>query len=379
MGNWIRSGSPPDPLYLDPPPRIHTERYRIMSPLRSYDAFAKPIDSIRERSISGGFITLLASATAAILFLSQIIVYLQGQTRHSMILADSTPSLLFDNNVALYSKKKQLSGHHIPMRVHVTFPHLNCNSIDYSHDGNSLSSGTFEHYHASPFTFAKRKPTLSEYKKAAFKNGGSDTTITIDKKRMEEGCTIIGTLHIPRVGSVLSISVSPEAWRRATSMISFGVDLSSNPDPFHGRLPNVTHYIHDVTFGAPFPPGSNPLQNAHHVMDNGSGVALANVMVKLVPTTYQRTFHAAQETYQASITRHIVQPETLASQHSTLLPGLLITYDFTPLAVRHVESRENWLVFVSSLIGIVGGVFVTVSLVSGCLLNSAQAVAKKMD
>lgn len=354
-----------------------------MAPLRSYDAFAKPIDSIRERSISGGFITLLASATAALLFLSQIIVYLQGQTRHSMILADSTPSLLFDNNAfsSLSSDKKLLAGHQIPMRVHVTFPHLNCNSIDYSQDGNSLSSGTFEHYHVAPFTLAKRKPTLSEYKKAAFKNGVSSdgATIILDKKRMEEGCTIIGTLHIPRVGSILTISVSPDAWRRATSMISFGVDLSSGSDPFHGRLPNVTHYIHDVTFGAPFPPGSNPLQNAHHVMDNGSGVALANVMVKLVPTTYQRTFHAAQETYQASITRHIVQPETLASQQSTLLPGLLITYDFTPLAVRHVESRENWLVFISSLVGIVGGVFVTVSLVSGCVVNSAQAVAKKMD
>lgn len=358
-----------------------------MAPLlRSYDAFAKPIDSIRERSLSGGFITLFASITAALLFLSQIIVYLQGQTRHSMILAESTPSLLFDDLLSSSStSKKKLaiaaasSDHRIPMRVHVTFPHLNCNAIDYSQDGNSLSSGSFMHYHVAPFTFVKRKPTLSEYKKAAFKYS-SDATI-IDKKKLEEGCTIIGTIQIPRVGSVLSISVSPEAWRRATSMISFGVDLlsSGNPDPFHGRLPNVTHYIHDVTFGAPFPPGSNPLQNAHHVMDNGSGVALANVMVKLVPTTYQRTFHAVQETYQASITRHIVQPETLASQQSTLLPGLLITYDFTPLAVRHVESRENWLVFVSSLLGIVGGVFVTVSLVSGFVVNSAQAVAKKLD
>jgi hypothetical protein len=361
-----------------------------MAPLRSFDAFAKPIDSIRERSISGGFITLFASAVAALLFLSQIIVYLQVQTRHSMHLADSAPSLLFgdiDNHRNMNINKKLAAYRMIPLRVHVTFPHLNCAAMDYSHDGNSWSSGTFEHYHEAPFTFSKRKPTLTEYKKAIFKNGvgGPDAkSKTTDNKkyRLEEGCTIIGTLHVPRVGGVLSISVSPEAWRRATSMLSFGVDLfspSRNPDPFHGRLPNVTHYIHDVTFGSHFPSGANPLQDAHHVMDNGSGVALANVMVKLVPTTYKRTFHAAQETYQASITRHIVQPETLASQHSTLLPGLLITYDFTPLAVRHVESRENWLVFISSLLGIVGGVFVTISLVSGCLVNSAQAVAKKLD
>ena len=140
----------------------------------------------------------------------------------------------------------------------------------------------------------------------------------------------------------------------------------------------ITNQTHLTSFSSSLA-GENPLQKAHHVMDNGSGVALANVAVKLVPTTYKRTFHSAQETYQASVSRHIVQPETLAAQRSTLLPGLLITYDFTPLAVSHIESRENWFVFLSSLVGIVGGVFTTVGLVSGFLVNSAQAIAKKMD
>eukprot|EP00584_Thalassiosira_punctigera_P002925 CAMPEP_0172534538 /NCGR_PEP_ID=MMETSP1067-20121228/6862_1 /TAXON_ID=265564 ORGANISM="Thalassiosira punctigera, Strain Tpunct2005C2" /NCGR_SAMPLE_ID=MMETSP1067 /ASSEMBLY_ACC=CAM_ASM_000444 /LENGTH=342 /DNA_ID=CAMNT_0013319345 /DNA_START=62 /DNA_END=1090 /DNA_ORIENTATION=+ len=342
-----------------------------MAPLRSYDAFAKPIDGIRERSVTGGFITLLASATAGVLLLSQILLYLQVQTRHSMHLADSVPSVLFNN-----ARPKDLLGHRIPLRMYITFPHLVCSALDYSHDGNALSSGKFDHYHKAPFTFSKRKPTVQEYKSATVGGYGSDSEV---QKKRSEGCTLVGTLRVPRVGGTISVSVSPDAWRRATSLLSFGVDTSGDPDPFHGRLPNVTHLIHDVTFGAPFPPGDNPLKNARHVMDNGSGVALANVAVKLVPTTYKQTFRMAQETYQASVSRHIVQPETLASQRSTLLPGLLITYDFTPLAVRHVESRENWFVFVSSLVGIVGGVFVTVGLVSGCLVNSAQVVAKKMD
>jgi len=342
-----------------------------MAPLRSFDAFAKPIDGIRERSVTGGVITLLASATAALLFLSQIIVYLQVDVRHSMHLADSVPSILFNN-----ARPKDLLGHRIPLRVHVTFPHLVCNALDYAHDGNSLSSGKFEHYHKAPFTFTKRKPTVQEYKAAVISGYGAEKDI---HKKRAQGCTLVGTLHVPRVGGTLSISVSPDAWRRATSLLSFGVDLSRDPDPFQGKLPNVTHFIHDMQFGAPFPPGDNPLSGAHHVMDNGSGVALANVAIKLVPTTYKRTFHSAQETYQSSVARHIVQPETLAAQQSILLPGLLVTYDFTPLAVSHVESHENWFVFLSSLVGIVGGVFVTVGLVSGCLVNSAHAVAKKID
>ena len=342
-----------------------------MAPLRSFDAFAKPIDGIRERSVTGGLITLLAGITAGLLFLSQIIVYLQVQTRHSMHLADSVPSALFNR-----SPTRILSGHQIPLRVHVTFPHVPCKALDYAHDGAALSDGKFEHHHSAPFVFKKRMPTVQDYKKAA---GSGFTDTNINAKR-QEGCTLVGTINIPRVGGTLSVSVSPDAWKRATSLLSFGVDvLQHEPDPFHGKLPNVTHYIHDITFGAPFPPGNNPLQGAHHVMDNGSGVALANVAVKLVPTTYKRSFSSAKETYQASVSRHIVQPETLAAQRSSLLPGLMLTYDFTPLAVQHIESRENWLVFLSSLVGIVGGVFVTVGLVSGCLVNSAQAVAKKMD
>ena len=290
-----------------------------------------------------------------------------------MHLADSVPSVLFNN-----ASPKTLLGHRIPLRIHVTFPHLHCGALDYSHDGNSQSSGKFEHYHKAPFTLTKRKPTVQEYKTAALSGFGSVSGLN---QKRSEGCTLLGTLHVPRVGGTISVSVSPDAWRRATSLLSFGVDPSGRdaPDPFHGKLPNVTHYVHDLTFGAPFPPGNDPLRGARHVMDNGSGVALANVAVKLVPTTYKRTFRMAQETYQASVSRHIVQPETLAAQRSTLLPGLLLSYDFTPLAVSHLESRENWFVFLSSLVGIVGGVFVTVSLVSGCLVNSAQAVAKKMD
>jgi len=61
------------------------------------------------------------------------------------------------------------------------------------------------------------------------------------------------------------------------------------------------------------------------------------------------------------------------------LPGLVVTYDFTPLTVHHSEGRDNFLVFLSSLISIVGGVFVTVGMLTGCLVHSAQAVAKKID
>jgi len=376
---------------------VQINRHNTMAHLlRSYDAFAKPIDSIRERSVTGGYITILALTSALLLLLSLLVNQLQTTTRHSMHLAESIPSLLFTNLFGHSHKLKQLVGHHIPLRVHVTFPHVDCASLDYSHDGNSASGpeNIFAHYHKSPYTFTKRKPTVREYLQATVPatsftatNVNTNAAAMIEQKRLE-GCTLLGTLHIPRVGGTITVSVSPEAWRRAVSISTFGIDLQSimsggggrGVDPFHGHLPNVTHYIHDITFGSAFPPGSNPLIGAHHIMDNGSGVALASVIVKLVPTSYIRPFHSVMETYQASVARHIVQPETLANQRSTMLPGLLVTYDFTPLAVKHVEHRgENFLIFLSSMIAVVGGVYVTVSAVSGMVVDSVQAVAKKLD
>ena len=90
--------------------------------LSIYDAFAKPVDGIRERSVAGGYITLLALASAFLLLLSQVIVQLQVTTRHSMHLADSVPSLLFDKLVGhgKNDKVKALVGHHIPQRLHDT-------------------------------------------------------------------------------------------------------------------------------------------------------------------------------------------------------------------------------------------------------------------
>ena len=143
---------------------------------------------------------------------------------------------------------------------------------------------------------------------------------------------------------------------------------------------HYSHYIHHVTFGNTFPLARNPLDGLTNTMVNDmGGLALANIHVKLIPTKYQH-FFGTDDTYQLSITDHIVQPQTMAAQGSAFLPGMGVTYDFTPLTVHHVQYRDNIFVFLSSLVSIVGGVFVTVSLVTGCLVHSAAAaVSKKLD
>lgn len=372
----------------------------MSSSLRSFDVFAKPLEGTRTRTLAGGFITVLSYGAASLLLVAQLYLYVRGDVRHSLHLADSSSSPILAKPYNQPIHARQPGGHkadgfldqmqnearnRIPVNIRVTFPHIKCNSLDYAHDNAAKSDGEFQKIHGGN-ALRMVQPTPAELSAATGgmggKGGGGGGGYGRSRFRPSDGCTVRGRIYVPRVGGSLSVTVSRHAWQVATNIFNFAqIDAKiDKDDPAHHRLPNCTHYVHELTFGEPFPLASSPLENALHVIDNDSGVALNSINVKLVPTVYSRgLLGMTRNTYQSSVAQHIVQPQTLAAQRSPMLPGLLVSYDFTPLAVHHVEGRDNFLVFLGSLVSIVGGVFVCVGLVTGCLVNSASAVAKKMD
>ena len=66
-----------------------THANAIMPSMRTFDAFLKPVEGTRAMSWQGGLITIIASASAAFLFLSQLYLYFAGDVRHSLHLAES--------------------------------------------------------------------------------------------------------------------------------------------------------------------------------------------------------------------------------------------------------------------------------------------------
>lgn len=362
-----------------------------MPVLRSFDAFAKPIEGTRTTTATGGLITVIASVAASILFLSQLYLYIGGDVRHSLHLSESTTSSALGLAIPDIGKEKLAASHahpvhqhiqrsrlnQIELKVHLTFPHIACRDMDYAHDGASKSSGQFDRIHGrnafrlTPATPAEMSAILGKTEAA--------------KYRTSPGCTLRGAINVPKVGGSLSVTISSRAWRLAASMFQQEIMASQfdpmkrGQKPMHS-LPNCTHHIHSITFGEPFPPSTDPLEETTHTIDNESGVALHNIAIRLVPTMYKRPWGRAKATYQSSVVSHIVQPQTLAQQRSASLPGVSLSYDFTPLAVHHVERRENMFIFLGSLVSIVGGVFVTVGLVSGFVLGGVSAaVSKKSD
>jgi hypothetical protein len=210
-----------------------------------------------------------------------------------------------------------------------------------------------------------------------------------------KGCTLSGTLRVPIVAGSLSITLTRDAWATALNhfMVRSKLSEEERQVDVHKNDYNMSHYIHNIQFGKTIPASvvvhssaassshkyEEPMRDHAHIIENQmGGIALESIQVKLVPTVH--TGLTGEKTYmQMSVVEHTVQPETMIAQGVSMQPGLSLMYDITPLAVHQNEGRDNILVFLSSLCGIVGGVFVTVSLLTGCLVHSAAAVAKKVD
>jgi len=213
-----------------------------------------------------------------------------------------------------------------------------------------------------------------------------------------KGCTLIGNMRVPLVSGTLSVVMTRDTWGDALNYLMAQAHLpeaaAKQRDQLHKNDFNTTHYVHEVRFGRKAAAGtatSAPLTNKmHHIENELNGIAFQQIQVKLVPTVHSnpgllsKLFGTGTTPfYQASVVEHTIKPQTmLANGGAKVLPGIAMSYDVTPLAV-HINELEGleggFFGFLSTLIGIVGGCFVTVGLFAGCAVKSVQAVAKKMD
>ena len=112
-----------------------------MGGMKRLDAFVKARPELRSKSVAGGIITLVATSTAGLLFLAQIITYLMGRAHHSLHLARSAPAPLLPLNAP------QSRRHKITLDLRVTFPHVECSLIEFAHDGAQFRTGELKKHH----------------------------------------------------------------------------------------------------------------------------------------------------------------------------------------------------------------------------------------
>ena len=338
--------------------------------LRNADVFMKPRHDLRTRSASGGLITLIAGSTAFLLFLAQIYLYIIPTAHHSLKLSESfaVPMLATEVSDPFQSRMYRLKSN-MSLKLHVTFPHIACGSLEVKLNNAPVTRTDYDLQNRDKMK--KRRPNPIELKAAGL------------PANHPGGCNIKTTLRVPIVAGHVTISLTKPAWSQALNHLMIRAQAYNENErrrDSHLNDYNMTHYVHTIQFGKRYPYATDyPLENRPHIIENSmGGVGLENIQVKLVPTVYSGMFRS-YDSYQMSVVSHVVQPETMVAQGVALSPGLALGYDVTPLAVHHMDGRDSPLVFISSLISIVGGVFVTVGLFTGCVVASAKTVAKKID
>jgi hypothetical protein len=370
-----------------------------MALLRNVDVFVKPRADLRSKSAAGGLITLMAGTTAIVLFVCQLYLYIVGNASHTLHLSESTQFHMLPHDVTdpFQSRAYDIKGK-MPLKIHITFLHMDCNDIEIKLNNSPITAKDVDgksnnkKYASSRDLLKAKKPNPVELKRIF----GSDRSPEA-LKHGGRGCSISGQLRVPIVAGHVSVTLTRQAWTEALNhyMARSQWDDARKAQDGHRNDYNMSHYIHAIQFGRKLPSsvattssvaslasGRNPhrpLEGRMHVIENSmGGIALENIQVKLIPTV-STGFFFEEQYYQMSVTDHTIQPETMVNQGVSMQPGLSLGYDVTPLAVHHNEGRDSILIFLSSLIGMVGGCFVTVGMLTGCLVHSAKAVAKKVD
>jgi hypothetical protein len=92
-----------------------------------------------------------------------------------------------------------------------------------------------------------------------------------------------------------------------------------------------------------------------------------------VPSKYISYSGREVLTYQYSVTEHESKAGTQGHQMS--FPGVIFSYDFSPIAVEYIESKPTILQFMTSSSAIIGGVFAVARMIDGAIYS----VSKKID
>ena len=194
-----------------------------------------------------------------------------------------------------------------------------------------------------------------------------------------EGCSLFGTVEVPRVSGQLRIVPSSADGGR----VAAGFGDEGRPKSGFGSLPdynvrhalyfNVSHVLRHLSFG-PYVPGmSNPLDSSSVISQEGA--AEAKYMLKVVPCTYAALNGTITYSNLYSVTEHFHPLHWHSGQH--LMPGIFFAYDISGMKVSFTEQRGASLTgAIARVCALVGGVMTVASIIDKIIYQSSAVLVK---
>ncbi|CAN6701742.1 unnamed protein product [Malus baccata var. baccata] len=323
---------------------------RVRQALKSLDAFPRAEEHLLQKTQSGALVSVVGLLIMATLFVHELRYYLTTYTVHQM---------------AVDLKR----GETLPIHINMTFPALPCDvlsvdAIDMSgkHEvdldtniwklrlnshghiiGTEYLSDLVEKEHSHKHD--DDKDNHDDKDQEIHSQGGFDQAAEDLIKRVKhaiangEGCRVFGVLDVQRVAGNFHISVH-------------GLNIFVAQMIFGGsKNVNVSHIIHDLSFGPKYPGIHNPLDGTDRILHDTSGTF--KYYIKIVPTEYRYISKEVLSTNQFSVTEYF----SPMKQFDRSWPAVYFLYDLSPITVTIKEERRSFLHFITRLCAVLGGTF----------------------
>ncbi|KAF3445142.1 hypothetical protein FNV43_RR14835 [Rhamnella rubrinervis] len=341
----------------------------VKQTLKSLDAFPRAEEHLLQKTQSGAFVSVIGLIIMATLFLHELGYYLTTYTVHQM---------------SVDLKR----GETLPIHINMTFPSLPCEvlSVDaidmsgkhevdldtniwklrlnsYGHIiGTEYLSDLVEKEHATH----KHDHDKDHHENSGHENHlhGFDETAENLIKRVKqaladgEGCRVYGVLDVQRVAGNFHISVH-------------GLNIFVAQMIFDGaKHVNVSHVIHDLSFGPKYPGIHNPLDGTVRMLHDTSGIF--KYYIKIVPTEYRYISKEVLPTNQFSVTEYF----SPMKDFDRSWPAVYFLYDLSPITVTIKEERRSFLHFITRLCAVLGGTFALTGMLDRWMFRLLEALTK---
>ncbi|XP_057954835.1 uncharacterized protein LOC131148894 [Malania oleifera] len=342
---------------------------KMKQALRSLDAFPRAEEHLLQKTQSGALVSIIGLVIMATLFLHELGYYLTTQTVHQM---------------SVDLKR----GETLPIHINVTFPSLPCDvlsvdAIDMSgkHEvdldtniwklrlnidghivGTEYLSDLVEKEHAD-HKHDGEKDHHAEPSHTIHTHGFDHDAENMVKKVKQaladgEGCRVYGVLDVQRVAGNFHISVH-------------GLNIFVAQMIFEGSSHvNVSHMIHDLSFGPKYPGIDNPLDGTVRILHGTSGTF--KYYIKIVPTEYRYISREILPTNQFSVTEYF----SPMNEYDRTWPAVYFLYDLSPITVTIKEERRSFLHFITRLCAVLGGTFALTGMLDRWMYRLIETLTK---
>jgi len=373
--------------------------------LKQFDAYPRTLEDFRVKTFGGALVTGVSSAIMLLLFVSEFQYYLTTEVQPELFVDVTRHQKLRINIDVFFPKlgcaflsidamdvsgeqqpdlehnvfKKRIDEHGKPVKEAEKQELGDKKDISLTHENKTSGEAKCDSCYGAETAELRCCNTCEDVRNAyrnkgwAFKDPGSIEQCKREhwrdqfEEQKNEGCVVYGHIEVSKVAGNFHIAPGKSFQQHHVHVH----DLQA----FGSKQFNMSHEIRYLSFGAPIPGVSNPLDGVNVTSDTHS--SMYQYFVKIVPSVYRKLSGEIVWSNQYSFTKHQRPVRQLTGEHG--LPGFFVLYELSPMLIQYSEKRRSFMHFLTGVCAIIGGVFTVAGLVDSIIYHSTKALEEKIN